>query len=71
MFTMFCNHLEILPVWSKKYIQGRMNVRIQFISVKRVKEMITLCTPPLQEKAQKTGPVRGGRNNVSSKASTQ
>ena len=57
----FCNHLEILPVWSKRYIQGRMNVCIQFISVKRVKEMITLCTLPLQEKAKKTDPVSGGR----------
>lgn len=31
--------------------------------------MILLCTPPpLQEKAKKTGPGIGGRNNVSSKA---
>ena len=40
-----------------------------FISVQRIKGMILLCTPPpLQEKAKKTGPGIGGRNNVSSKA---
>lgn len=56
---------------STSLAQGRMNLCIQFISVKRFKDMITLCTPSLQEKAKKRGPVSGGRNNVSSKASTQ
>lgn len=46
----FCNHLEDLPVWRMRYI---INLRIRFISVKHVKEIMILCTLPLQDRLRK------------------